>query len=347
MSEPASQPTTHYCFHCGHKVDPTRESCWYCGARLRRLIRPPKKCPFCGSMIPSEAVKCRHCGEFVDGRPVASQAAPLQQIVFVIDRALLGDARGGAYRLLPGRPVPADIARQLSAPTVRAIETNQPRLLDDPRVRALPAPGGDDADAYAGGGVIDVQAEASREVVRAGGSGGRDGSLPTRRENLAGAPRGGFGGMLATIGRFLMRTAPGARPRPRPVDDAIDVKPEERYRACVKCGTEILAADNFCYHCGAQYHKAKVDLGGPLEAKRRGGSNVALHGLAAMACLALGAVHAGWIDLPVKGVIGVVAVGVLAGVIAFFRRRAFFNQLVSVALGLGVAALGILALIKH
>jgi hypothetical protein len=255
-------------------------------------------------MIPSEAVKCRHCGEFVDGRPAVTQAAaPPQQIVFIVDRALLGDARGGAYRLLPGRPVPADIARQLSAPTVRAIETNQPRLLDDPRVRALPAPGGDYADDdYAGGGVIDVQAEAtpasgprapsgaglgageggrmllpgaSREVVPAS----RSGALPARPGDLAGAPVGrGSGGLLATFGRFLMRTAPGARSRAQAADDAIDVKPEERYRACVKCGTEILSSDNFCYHCGSQYHEAKVDLGSPLKAKRRRGNNVALPG---------------------------------------------------------------------
>lgn len=37
-----------------------------------------KKCPFCAEDIQEEAIKCKHCGEFLDGR--SSQVAAAQKL---------------------------------------------------------------------------------------------------------------------------------------------------------------------------------------------------------------------------------------------------------------------------
>ena len=39
---------------------------------------PSKKCPFCAELIQDEAIKCRYCNEWLDGRVVQQQTANIQ-----------------------------------------------------------------------------------------------------------------------------------------------------------------------------------------------------------------------------------------------------------------------------
>lgn len=334
-----------YCYACGRRVSPQQDHCWYCAAPTRRWIRTPKRCSFCGEEIRSEAIKCRHCGEFLDGR--AKPESTNTRIIYVVDKELLRAAQD--FRLEAGRPVPPEIARALEPETVQAIERNQPALIHEAGVRALPAP--------AAGGAAEETSEALpvrqerprgkprdvRDLVPAG----RDVQVRTAGGEMGHPPvpalaeKGlSLGGLLGQAGGWLVRKSLSSFKSKD--EDAIEVQAEDRYRICEQCQTEILTSDNFCYNCGVQYHAGVIEQRRSTAAARRqrtslfkslllNGATTALLVLYGMAGARM---TAGFIPLPAGLVEYAAGAGVgLLSVSGVLFLRGFGHKLVSLALG--------------
>jgi predicted nucleic acid-binding Zn ribbon protein len=293
--ERLEQPEVNYCFRCGRRLGRglVRASgkCLYCAAPTIRAIRPARRCPFCDQPISHRAIKCHHCGELLDENAKKRKAAEQPaSTTFVIDKAVIhadpraalppgGDparaledrSGGGARALPPGREAaprrPAELA---------------PSESPEPRRRQLPPAGesrelvsASSGESHESRDVETIAAEPddereSRELERAGARGElavRDAAAPSDfLPALWKAAKGGLG----ALGR--------AATQPKSESDVLDIEEvdaEARYRICGVCQTEILAEDNYCFHCGQRY--GKVAAGAPFATAR---SNVPLHLLA-------------------------------------------------------------------
>ncbi len=94
-----------YCRHCGRIIPLDAAQCAYCEKMVIRE-HEQKECPFCRELVKATAVKCRHCGEFLDGR--AEKPEQRQQIL-QIEKAIIttGGGRTVELRRPDGREVNA------------------------------------------------------------------------------------------------------------------------------------------------------------------------------------------------------------------------------------------------
>ncbi len=344
----ASEKPVNYCYKCGKKLRPGVASCWFCSSPTIRVIRPARLCPYCQEKIGAKAIKCPHCGEFVDGRPAAAHYAR-QGPTVLIDKAVFADGRmlamggqGGAGQGFdPGRALAPEQYGQQALPG-----SGQEYLPPPPAL--LPAPDS------------------------AGGEAEWEGHVESEPNSRALAPRRGQGALagqaypLAPSGGAAHLPAPYAGGAPGPplapaknkgqpaeIEGELEQAPrppaddESKYAICGICQTEILATDLYCFHCGQVQAKARRNekpvFIGPSN-KNHYVFACLLYGLYAFLkhppqmLSELAAMEIEGVALNGPLVLGSLLVGgLLMSVWCFFRRRRLASQAISVAL----AVLGI------
>ena len=96
-----------FCRYCGRVIPLTAVDCPYCRRNTIRedSVRP---CPFCKELIRADALKCKHCGEFVGPE---RGAEVVRQNLYYIEKAIIAPpaaARQWSLRRPDGRPVEAE-----------------------------------------------------------------------------------------------------------------------------------------------------------------------------------------------------------------------------------------------
>jgi hypothetical protein len=380
---PSLEQEVHYCYRCGKRVGKDMGKCYYCAAPTRRTIRPSRLCPFCEEPIGHKAVKCSHCGEFLDGRKKDEQQQPQQQapsMTFVIDKAVFSDGR----MQLPGGQGHPQLTTQIG-PDGRPLPASaqQPMFPHQNPQQALPYQGTDSSQWQ------QAQQQAQQEAPRLPAP--QESSRKRRSRNepadssaqplapytappeqqqadWGGNPLAPYqGGQLAAQGqgnqlaayvdeqgRPLAPYTGGANPLaphappanlPAPFDlspqrakQAVESKAaeESKYAVCGVCGTEMLATDSYCFHCG-QVQKFASEI--PDVRIQTMESNAPLHiatiGFAAAFALVRNLeLLANFNEITYWGPLALAAL--LIPVWAFFHRRTTFSQIITIAMAIAV-----------
>lgn len=269
-------PHVRYCYRCGRRVSPDQPDCWYCGTTVRRTLRPERRCPYCDEVVRERAIKCANCGEFLD-QPASVEKEP---------RPRESRAEREAPPARPPRPredrTIKTIDQGRTIDPARAIEQKTRLKLEAPTRFREPARDRDpDAAATAESpsipesilkgrakpkdliplsrrdrelAVVDVEVEAAPPPAR----------REAPRDLAVAADVRGTGG-LRRRGLFdRLKDLLGAAPPPPP--PRMEVRENSPYRICAICQTEILATDNYCFHCGQKYAARPFRFAGDVRA---------------------------------------------------------------------------------
>ncbi len=218
-------------------------------------------------------MKCVHCGEFLDGREKEQKAieAKAAQPTFIIEKAVIADP-GRMIGMNPASPNAMEGVRLLGRKDQPALPAPVSSSLEDDE--PLPYVGESEASLDQ---PLDVESVPTKSpLALPPPSGSHGGELIPRPANppVAPQPLGGLipPAMIEWLKQLLTKLF--RKPEPEEPLTLSARSEEDNYRTCMMCQTEILTADNYCFHCGQQYAQKTFSWGsGTKKRKVEGKSN--------------------------------------------------------------------------